>query len=229
VTRAPGPRVLAVVPAHDEEDTIARTVAALRAVDGVDEVVVVADGCGDRTPAVAASAGARVLAAPRRLGKGRAVEEALGRVAPADLYLLIDGDVGATASEGAFLLAAVRSGRADLAVGRLPALAGGGFGLVKRAAARLIRAACGFVAAEPLSGQRAITSEALDACRPLAPGFGLETAMTIDAVRLGFRVEEIPVDMTHRTTGRGLAGFVHRGRQGADVLAAALIRLAGAR
>src|SRR6185295_1946627 len=89
VTRAPGPRVLAVVPAHDEEDTIARTVAALRAVDGVDEVVVVADGCRDRTPAVAASAGARVLATPRRLGKGRAVEEALGRGAPADLYLLI--------------------------------------------------------------------------------------------------------------------------------------------
>jgi glycosyltransferase involved in cell wall biosynthesis len=220
---------VAVVPAHEEEDAIPATVGALRAVEGVDEVVVVADGCTDRTAAAAASAGARVLVTPRRLGKGRAVEDALGRVGPADVYLLIDADVGATASEAVRLLAPVRAGRADIAVGRLPVLGGGGFGVVKRAAARLIHAACGFEAAEPLSGQRALTREALDACRPLAPGFGMETAMTIDAVRLGFRVEEVPVDMAHRATGRGLAGFAHRGRQGADVLGAALVRLAGVR
>jgi glycosyltransferase involved in cell wall biosynthesis len=221
--------VVALVPAHDEEEAVPVTVAALRGIEGVDEVVVVADGCADDTAAVAAAAGARVLVTPRRLGKGRAVEEALDRVGGADAYLLIDADVGATASEAARLLAPVRAGRVDVAVGRLPAHAGGGFGLVKGAAAGVIRAACGFEAAEPLSGQRALTREALDGCRPLAPGFGLETAMTIDAVRLGFRVEEIPVDMTHRATGRGPAGFAHRGRQGIDVLAAGVVRLVGVR
>ena len=69
----------------------------------------------------------------------------------------------------------------------------------------------------------------LDACRPLAPGFGVETAMTIDAVRLGFRVIEVAVAMRHRPTGRGVRGFAHRGRQGVDAARAAVPRLAGLR
>ena len=63
----------------------------------------------------------------------------------------------------------------------------------------------------------------------MAARFGLETAMTIDAVRLGFRVGEVPVAMSHRPTGRGLQGFVHRGRQGADILLAVAPRAAGLR
>ena len=97
--------------------------------------------------------------------------------------------------------------------------------MVKRAAARLIRAACGFDAREPLSGQRALTAAALAAVRPLAPGFGLEVGMTIDAVRAGLRVVEIPIEgLSHRPTGRGARGFAHRARQGADILAAVAAR-----
>jgi glycosyltransferase involved in cell wall biosynthesis len=217
--------VVALVPAHDEEVAIGWTVKALRALHGVDEVVVIADGCSDRTASEAAAAGSRVLVPPRRLGKGGAVEAALDRVPRADVYVLVDGDVGTTAAEGAKLLGPVLAGRADMTIARFPPLEGGGFGLVKGMAARLIRAACRFEATEPLSGQRAITRQALDACRPLAHGFGLETAMTIDAVRLGFRIEEVPVEMSHRAAGRGVAGFAHRGRQGIHIAASALVRL----
>ena len=49
--------------------------------------------------------------------------------------------------------------------------------------------------------------------------------MTVDAVRLGFRVVEIDVEMSHRATGRTVGGFVHRGRQGVHVLAAMVPRL----
>jgi hypothetical protein len=41
----------------------------------------------------------------------------------------------------------------------------------------------------------------------------METAMTIDAVRAGFRVREIELHLEHRATGRTLAGFAHRARQ----------------
>jgi hypothetical protein len=133
--------------------------------------------------------------------------------------------LGVTATAGERLLEAVASGRADLAIGALPRQEGhGGFRLVKRAAASLIRALSGLATTEPLSGQRAVTAEALAAVRPLAPGFGVEAAMTIDAVRAGFRVVEIPVDMSHAVTGRNLAGFVHRGRQGWDLLRAVVPR-----
>jgi glycosyltransferase involved in cell wall biosynthesis len=218
-------RVAALVPAHDEEATIGVTVKALLGLEEVAEVTVVADGCSDRTAEEAAAAGARVLVPPERLGKGGAVEGALDGLPPADVYVLVDGDVGDTAAEMRHVLEAVLTGRADLAVARFPPLDGGGFGLVKRTAAWSIRAACGFDADEPLSGQRAVRRAVLDACRPLAGGFGLEVGMTIDATRLGVRIEEVPVAMSHRATGRGPTGFAHRGRQGADVARAVLPRL----
>lgn len=220
-----GSRVVAIVAAWNEEETIARTVKPLAEIEAITEIVVVADGSSDRTVEEAVGAGAKVLVTPRRRGKGRAIDSALDRITRADVYVLVDGDVGETAAETSTLLQEVQSGRLDLAIGRLPHLEGGGFGLVKGFSRWAIRRVTGFVAQEPLSGQRAVKREALEACRPLASGFGLETAMTIDAARLGFRVGERPVDMRHRVTGRTLAGFSHRARQGLDIVRAVAPRL----
>ena len=219
-----GRGVVALVAAHDEATRVGSTVAALTEL--VDEVVVVDDGSQDGTSSVALVVGATVLRASRRRGKGRAVEESLDRLPPAAIWLFADADLEGTASRLAPLLDAVRSGRADVAIAVFPPLAGGGFGIVKRTAERAIRATTGFRAREPLSGQRALTAAALAAVRPLAPGFGMETAMTIDAVRAGLRVVEIPIDgLSHRPTGRGARGFAHRARQGLDILAAVAVRL----
>lgn len=224
-----GPHVVALVPARNEEDLIGRTVAALRAVDGVREVVVVDDGSSDGTASAALAAGAAVLSIPRRAGKGRALEGALRRLPPADVWLLADGDLGESALGLSPVLAEVVGGRADLAIAVLPPARSGGFGLAKRVAGRAIRALSGFEPREALSGQRAISAETLAACRPISRGFGVETGMTIDAVRGGFRVVEIPTDLSHRPTRRDVRGFVHRGRQGLDVLLAVVPRALGLR
>lgn len=222
--------VRALVAARDEADRIRETVAAIRSIPGVDEVVVVDDHSGDRTAAAAAAAGAHVLVPPGHRGKGEALEGAIDRLGPADVWLLLDADLGATAAEAGALLEPVMAGRADLAIAAFPRdPRHGGFRLVKRLSAWLIRRLSGFAAAEPMSGQRAITAAALDAVRPLAGGFGVETAMTIDAVRLGLRVVEVPLPMSHRSTGRDVRGFLHRARQGRDVLAAARLRALGLR
>jgi glycosyltransferase involved in cell wall biosynthesis len=213
------------VPARNEAERVGATVAALRGVAGVDRVVVVDDGSTDGTAAAAASAGASVLSLPHRVGKCGALEAALDRFDDAAVYLLVDADLGATAAGMAPLLAAALHGRADLAIGRLPPQGTGGFGVVKSLARRLIAWASGFTAAEPLSGQRAVRGDLLRECRPLAPRFGVEVAMTIDAVRLGARVVELDVEMRHRPTGRSVRGFVHRGRQGLDMLRGAVPRI----
>jgi len=53
---------------------------------------------------------------------------------------------------------------------------------------------------------------------PFAEGFRVEIGMTVDAVRAGFRLEEVDLDLEHRATGRDAAGFVHRGRQLVDFM-----------
>jgi hypothetical protein len=215
--------VVALVAAHEESDRIASTVSALHAL--VDEVVVVDDGSEDATSSAALLAGATVLRASRRRGKGRAIEEALERLPAATTWLLADADLADSAALLGPLVDAVQQGRADIAIAAFPKLAGGGFGIIKNAASRSIRATCRFDAREPLSGQRALTAAALATVRPLAPGFGLEVGMTIDAVRAGLRVVEIPIEgLTHRPTGRGPRGFAHRARQGVDIVGAVVSR-----
>lgn len=92
-------RFLILVPAHDEEDVIGATLAAVAALPSPPEapqVVVVADHCHDRTATVAAAHGARVLerteGAP---GKGAALQWALGALTGRDDYdvlLVLDAD-----------------------------------------------------------------------------------------------------------------------------------------
>src|SRR5688500_9292623 len=114
------PRVVAVVAARDEGGLVGATVDAIRTISAADDVVLVDDGSTDETAQLARRSGARVLVAPRHLGKGGALEGALDRIEPADVYLFLDADLGETAKEAGHLLDEVLSGRADLAVAVLP-------------------------------------------------------------------------------------------------------------
>jgi hypothetical protein len=224
------PRIVAVVPAKDAAGSIVETVTALAGVAGVSDVLVVDDGSTDATARKAGAAGAWVLSLPENRGKGGAVAAAVAATPETDVYLLVDADTGATASGAAALLGPVLAGEADMAVGVLPSAGGrGGFGTVRRlASAGIRRGAGGFVARAPLSGQRAVRGPLLRSLE-LAPRFGLEVGLTVDAVRAGARVVEVPVDMDHHHTGRSWSGFAHRGRQGADIVRALWPRLTSPR
>jgi hypothetical protein len=215
--------VLALVPARDEAERVGATVRALRDLPAVTEVLVVSDGSTDATAARALEAGAHCLDLPRNVGKGGALNAGLaalmGRVAervspePAVL-LLADADLAETAGRLDRLLRPVLAGEADLAIADLPAQHGaGGFGIAMGLARRGMARATGRRMAEPLSGQRAVRWEALPALLPFAPGFGVEVAMTMDALRAGLRVVEIEVDLHHNATGKDLSGLLHRARQ----------------
>jgi hypothetical protein len=199
------------VAARDEEAAIARAVEALRRAFPEAEIVVADDGSRDGTAAAAEAAGARVVRLPRR-GKGQALTLA-EREAPPGPLLLADADLSGD-------LSALARTEADLAVAAFARRGGGGFGLAKGVARELVRALGGVELREPLSGQRALSEAAREAIFPLAPGFGVEVRMTIDAARAGLEVEEVELDLGHRATGRDLRGFAHRGRQLADALLA---------
>jgi len=213
VSSAPGPACLTIlIPTRDEEERIADTVAALRR-DFPDAEVIVIDGCSrDRTVELAEAAGAAVLRVERR-GKGEALS-AGERAAPPGPLLLADADLRGS-------LRPLAGSDADLAVAAFSRRVGGGFGIAKRVAGELVRLRTGVSPREPLSGQRLLSPRARAACFPLAPGFGCEVRMTIDALRAGLTLEEVELDLDHRATARDAAGFLHRGRQLLDAVLAA--------
>lgn len=204
-----------VIPAKDEAARIGATVAAASAIG---RVVVVDDGSRDDTAAVAAAAGAEVVRHPRNRGKAAAMETGAAAVPGADLLLFLDADLRETAVAAAVLVPPVERGEVDCTIALLPRAPGaGGHGFVVRLAREGIERATGWTATQPLSGQRCLTRAAFDAVLPLAPGFGVETAMTIDLLRAGFRVVEVETALAHRVTGTGWRDQLHRARQYRDV------------
>jgi glycosyltransferase involved in cell wall biosynthesis len=218
-----GPDVFAIVAAHNEADRIAATLAGLATAFPGARVWVADDGSTDGTATLARAGGASVLCSERTIGKGAAAtlaaRELIRDLAPGHdpVVVLCDGDLGDSAGRLGPLVEAIASGQADLAVAAFTRRVGGGFGLALRFARRGIHACCGLSLDAPLSGQRALRSSTLRGALPFGSGFGMEVAMTIDVARAGGRVAEIELDLHHRSTGRTLSGFIHRGRQLLDI------------
>lgn len=135
--------------------------------------------------------------------------------------LFLDADMGDSAGAAQPLVDAVLGEGVDMAIALLPPQDGAaGMGIVVRTARNGIQRATGWAPTQPLSGTRCITRETWEAVQPLAPGWGVETALTIDALTGGFWVKEIDCDLHHRATGRDLRGQLHRAAQLRDVLRA---------
>lgn len=214
-------RIAVLIPAFNEEDLIGETVTAAVEMPGVDEVVVIDDGCEDETPFIAHEAGARVVQMFRNSGKGSALNRGVAET-DADIYLIIDADLGASAAETFRLLEPLLADQADMSIAIMRAPPGhrGGFGLVMRLAKWAVRRYGGVRVTAPISGQRAIRRDLIEKIGGFERGFGVETALTIDAARAGFRIVEVPLPLTHRLTGRDLKGFAHRARQFIDIIRA---------
>jgi glycosyltransferase involved in cell wall biosynthesis len=228
-------KVAVVIPAYNEADRVGATAAAAATLSDVDVVVVVDDGSRDGTARVAGQAGASVLRHARNRGKAAAMETGaeavrlLDQREPADVprhLLFLDADLGSTAAEAGPLIKPIAAGEADMTIAVFAARVKlGGHGFVVGLSAAGIRRATGWTPVQPLNGQRCLTRAAFDAARPLARGFGVETAMTIDLKRRGLRITEVEVPLAHRATGADLRAQLHRARQFADVAWALAFRL----
>jgi glycosyltransferase involved in cell wall biosynthesis len=224
-----------IVTAHNEADRIGATLAALALAFPGAPAWLADDGSSDATREIARRAGARVVGSERVIGKGGAAtlaaRDAL-RQAEADaggrereaLFVLCDGDLADSAEELGALAEAVRRRDGDLAVAAFNRRVGGGLGVAVGFARWAIRRRCGLATRAPISGQRALRACVLQEVLPFARGFGMEIGMTIDAVRAGYTVVEIELDLSHRASGRTPAGFAHRGGQLLDFVRAYLAR-----
>ncbi|MDY2941005.1 MAG: glycosyltransferase family 2 protein [Varibaculum sp.] len=224
------PGIAVVIPAMNEEERIAGTVRACKGIPGVDLIVVVDDGSTDRTQKVARDAGAATVRHTVNRGKASAMETGANVVAmrdaegaPRRLLLFLDADLGESAIETAVLTEPVLQGRADCSIAALPKQEGaGGHGFVLNLSRRAIARATGWRPTAPLSGQRCITRDAFEAAKPLAAGWGVETAMTVAVLVAGYATIEVPCDLRHRVSKNDWAGQWHRFKQYLGVLRAVI-------
>lgn len=206
-----------IVPALNEADRIGSTVRALWTCPYVGQVVVVDDGSSDGTAAEARSAGASVFQHARRCGKAAALQSGLG-LADRDWVAFIDADLAATAGLIAPLAEPVLAGRCDVTIAQM-SFPGGmrGFGLVMGLSRWSVRRYGGLTLSNPLCGQRVMSKATALRLLPMGYGYAIETRSAILFGRLGLRVEEVPLAIEHRRSGRDLRGVLHRGVQLRDV------------
>jgi glycosyltransferase involved in cell wall biosynthesis len=219
-----------IVAARDEAGRLAATIAALRRGLPGAAIWVADDGSRDATASIARAMGAALSSLGARAGKGRAMEAAILSALAADaprrgaehdrLVVLCDGDLAESAERLAGLAAVAGERRGQLVLAAFARPRGGGLGILRAVARRSVTRATGARVGAPLSGQRALRAGELRALLPLASGYGMDVGMTIDALRTGMAVREVTLDLHHRALGRTPRGFVHRGRQLLDVLAA---------
>jgi glycosyltransferase involved in cell wall biosynthesis len=210
-------QVSAIIPAYNEEGWVGKTVLALRELKEISEIIVVDDGSTDKTSFEAWNAGATVCRFSSNRGKSQALRDGAD-LARGEVLAFVDADLGETALEFRKLVSCVLADRADMVIASFKSTKRTGLGLVRSLAYWGIRYHTGQKMIAPLSGQRVMKRALWESLNFQADGFAAEVALTIESLRKGFRVKEIPLSMNHRSWGNDYRAFLHRGGQFYDVM-----------
>jgi len=212
-----GPRIVAVIPALDEEEAIGAVVRAIPPF--VAATIVVDNGSRDRTADAARAAGARVVHEPRR-GYGQACLAGIAAAGEADAVLFLDGDGSDDPAQAAEVLAPILEGRADLVIGSRhlgPRERGAQPWhaiLGTRACVGLLNLLTGARATD-LGPFRAVSADALRRLGMADRNYGWTVEMQVKAALAGLRVAEVPVAHRARAGGKSKVSGTVRGTIGA--------------
>jgi glycosyltransferase involved in cell wall biosynthesis len=204
-----GGRVLIVIPAHDEVESLPRTLADLREHAGAHDVLVVDDGSEDGTAAVAREGGAQVVRHAVNLGVGGALQTGL-RFAYQhgyDIGVQFDADGQHDARDLAAVVAPVLAGTCDVAIGsRYLTPTGYHAPWTRRIGMRLFSwltgVATGRSVADTTSGFRAYGRGVMQALQHELPHDFPDAPLLISLARSGFRLMEVPAHMRERRAGK---------------------------
>ncbi len=205
-------RVLVIIPAYNEEPTVARVIAGARQHAPQADVVVVDDGSTDRTAEVARAAGATVISHPINLGDGAARQTGFKYAFRRgyERVVQLDGDGQHDPACIPDLLAALRPGVADVVIGsRFLEDKGYKAQPVRRVGMILFSAIASLVTGQritdPTSGYRAMTREVVSLYVTDAyPQHYPDADVLITSHFAGFRIIEVPVRMFQNVTGKSI-------------------------
>ena len=202
-------RRVAIVPAYNEEASIARVVDELRAFDAGLEVVVIDDASTDRTADAARARGAHVVQLPFNLGIGGAVQTGFRYAWERgfDIAVRVDGDGQHDPGELAAVVAPVLADEADIAVGsRFIGGAGYRSSRPRRVGIRLLAWIVSALTrqriTDPTSGFQAANRLGIRLFAADYPHDYPEAEATVMVFKHRLRLREVPVRMRARESGR---------------------------
>ena len=179
--------VTAVIPAYNEEQTIADVVKCVKSIDKIQKVIVVSDGSTDSTAEIARECGADVIELDENVGKGGAIRAGINECGT-EIILFLDADlIGLTEKHVLDLIEPVIDNKADMTIG-----------IFKNG--RMVTDLAQKVTPY-LSGQRAIKKSIIDKIPNIdITRYGVEVALTKYVDKFNVRVQEVDLpDMTHVT------------------------------
>jgi len=204
-----GLRVLVIIPAHNEQESLPRTLSEVRAAAPEAGVLVVDDGSRDATASVARRHGVPVLRHPVNLGVGGALQTGF-RWALEHGYevgVQLDADGQHDPAYLAALLEPMRAGRCDVSIGSRYVRRSGYRAPIARRLGMVLFS--GLVSAvlhqritDTTSGFRAYARPVMEVCQHDFPKDFPDAPLLIALGRRGFRLEEVPVEMRERRAGR---------------------------
>jgi glycosyltransferase involved in cell wall biosynthesis len=190
------PYILACMPAHNEESTIAGVI--VRAKRHVDRIVICDDGSSDATAEIASGLGAVVLRHERNVGYGAAIKTLFdfAQGTPADIVVTLDADGQHDPADIPAIVDPIVDGSADIVIGsrflgrgEVPDHRKAGIAIINRVA----KAGSYDTLTDTQSGFRAYNMAAIKAAMPTESGMGASTEILLKAKGGSLRIAEVPI------------------------------------
>ena len=183
-------KVSVIIPAYNEEDTVAIVVEVVKKVSFVDEIIVVNDGSSDNTETEAIKAGARVITHETNKGKGEALYTGYNE-AESDIIAFIDADIyNLTSKKVEAMIKPILDGKTDITKTKFSRASGRVTELTAKPLLNFFFPEISFE--QPLSGQFAARKEVLKRIN-FEKDYGVDVGIVIDADVLGISITEVDI------------------------------------
>ena len=205
------PKIIAVIPAYNEEKYIGTVV--LKARQHVDEVIVVDDGSTDQTADVARLAGAAVIRHQHNKGYGASIQTLLAKAKKGNpnIVVLLDADCQHNPDEIPSLVKPISQGF-DLVIGSREQQRGN-IPTHRRIGQRVLsyssRILSGKRGIDTECGFRALSPKAIDKLKLSQNGYALAAEMVAAAANGGLKITQVPVSAIYTNDGSTMNPVTH--------------------
>ncbi|MFU2192650.1 MAG: Glucosyl-3-phosphoglycerate synthase [Firmicutes bacterium ADurb.Bin419] len=182
--------VSVIIPAYNEEKTVANVIKTVKSLNYIDEIIVVNDGSVDSTEQTAKEAGATVLSHTKNRGKGAAIKTGF-KNSKGDIVLFLDADLQELVpNQVDKMIRPILNGETDVIKTKFKREAGRVTELTAKPLLNFFFPEIKFE--QPLSGQFAAKRSFLKSIQ-LEDDYGVDVGIVLDADVMGVRVKEVDI------------------------------------